>query len=80
MAQTPEAREQTERAAAELWDTETAAAYLHVSAKTLQRWRRAGRVEGFKVGKRILYRPDDVRALVTSQDGHGQSPKSVNAG
>lgn len=67
MAQTQEAREQREKAAAELWDTETAAAYLHVSTKTIGRWRKAGKIEGFKVGKRNLYRPDDVRALVRQE-------------
>lgn len=76
--QTPEARAQTERAAEEFWDTETAAAYLHVTPKTLQRWRRAGRIQGFKVGKRILYRPDDIRAQVRPEPNAVRGPKSVN--
>lgn len=49
---------------AEWWDTPTACAFLHVTRKTLQRWRDAGRIQGYKAGKRWLYRPDDVRALV----------------
>lgn len=80
--QTSGSRERVERAAAELWDTETAAAYLHVSAKTLQRWRKAGRLQGLKAGQRILYRPDDVRSQVRPEPGPAGaegSPKSVNA-
>lgn len=52
---------------ADWWDTSTAVAYLHVTEKTLQRWRKAGRIEGYKAGRRWLYRPDDVRALVQPQ-------------
>lgn len=66
----------TERARfdADWWDSETAAAYLHVTMKTLQRWRKAGRLTGYKAGRRWLYRPDDVRALIAPQ----VAPKSAN--
>lgn len=49
---------------ADWWDTETVCAFLHITTRTLQRWRKAGRIEGYKAGRRWLYRPDDVRTLV----------------
>lgn len=52
------------RQSAEWWDTDTAADYLHVSKKTLQRWRDSGRLEGHRAGRRWLYRPEDVRGLI----------------
>lgn len=49
---------------AEWWDTATACAYLHITSRTLQRWRKSGRIQGYQAGRYWLYRPDDVRALV----------------
>lgn len=64
MSQEERSLQEKARFSAEWWDTETTAAYLHVTKKTLQRWRQAGKLEGHRAGRRILYRPEDVRALI----------------
>lgn len=51
----------------EWWTTEDVCTYCHVTRKTVQRWRDAGRIQGYRAGRRWLYRPDDVRALVRPQ-------------
>lgn len=50
-----------------LWSVQDVAEYLGVSVQTVYSWRGAGKgPPGRRVGKRLRYRPEDVRAWVAS--------------
>ncbi|HET8601330.1 MAG TPA: helix-turn-helix domain-containing protein [Segeticoccus sp.] len=50
-----------------LWTAEEVAYYLSVPVQTVYWWRGAGRgPAGRRVGKRLRYRPSDVRSWVES--------------
>ncbi len=44
--------------------TEKAAAYIDADAKTLYRYRKVGRLKGFKLGKEWKYRVEDLDRLI----------------
>lgn len=49
------------------------AAMLGVSQRTLYNLTRAGKLPAVRIGRRVLYRPADVEAYITSQlDGYRQ--------
>jgi excisionase family DNA binding protein len=53
-----------------LWSVPETAAYLGVPTSTLYLWRSEGRGPASRrVGKRLRYRPEDVKAWVESLDG-----------
>ena len=58
-----------------------AAQTLAVSARSLWEWTKAGRVPHVRLGRRLLYAPDDLRRWVQSQRqgpgtaGDGDAPK-----
>ena len=49
-----------------LTDTNGAAQYLKIPAKTLQKWRSTGyaNIPYIKIGRKVRYRPSDLRAYV----------------
>ncbi len=49
-----------------LTDTNSAAQYLKIPAKTLSKWRSTGyaNIPYIKIGRKIRYRPSDLRAYV----------------
>ena len=50
-----------------LWSVEDVSYYLGIPVQTVYSWRSAGRgPAGRRVGKRLRYRPADVRAWVDS--------------
>ena len=50
-----------------LYDEDAAAEYVRLSARTLQKWRLEGRGPKFlKIGKRIMYREEDLEAFLAS--------------
>ena len=62
-----------------LTEPETARA-LHVSERTLQRWRGTGEGPAFvRAGRRILYRPDDIEAFLESSRARSTSEYGANA-
>lgn len=52
----------------ELWTAQQTAAHLKVSVQTLYHWRtRRKGPRGYRVGKYVRYRPDEVRAWFDEQ-------------
>ncbi len=49
-----------------LTDTNGAAQYLKIPAKTLQKWRSTGyaNIPYVKIGRKVRYRPSDLRAFI----------------
>ena len=47
----------------QLMTSKEVAKVLRVTKKTLYRWRCSGRLEGVKVGRQYLYKPDDVKRI-----------------
>lgn len=47
-----------------LWDTEDAAEYLRVCKASIGRWVRSGKLQGYKVGSRWRFYPEDVENLL----------------
>ncbi|MCF7988025.1 MAG: helix-turn-helix domain-containing protein [Methylovulum sp.] len=49
-----------------LTDTNGAAQYLKIPAKTLQKWRSTGyaNIPYIKIGRKVRYRPSDLRTYV----------------
>lgn len=51
-----------------LWSVHDVSAYLGVPVGTIYSWRSEGRGPvGYRVGKYVRYRPEDVRAWVAEQ-------------
>ncbi|MCW2576199.1 MAG: Transcriptional repressor, dcmR family [Modestobacter sp.] len=52
-----------------------AAELLRAPVATLRYWRHLGTgPRSFRLGRRVLYRRDDLRAYIASQDGQGGAP------
>ena len=52
----------------QLWSIDEAAAYLQMSVKTLYGWRcRRSGPPSYRLGNKIRYRPEEVRAWVDQQ-------------
>lgn len=49
---------------AEYMTTQQACKFLHITSRTLQRWRKDGKIAGAQAGRFWLYRTEDVRALL----------------
>lgn len=56
----------------DLMTTEELCELLHVTRKTIYRWRMDGKLKAYRVGRQNLYAREDVEAFVRS--------KSVNCG
>ena len=70
-----------------LMDLQNAARALSISARALWEWTRAGKVPHVRLGKRILFEPDALRAWARSHRcgpdtrfNRGRSPISANTG
>lgn len=50
----------------------------HVHPNTVHRWRKAGKLEGVKIGRGYLYKTADVMALVRGGVGAGE-PLSIGS-
>lgn len=48
----------------DLLDTADLVALFHKSARTIARWRKAGILEGNKIGKTYYYHLEDIRILI----------------
>lgn len=59
----------TSTALPRLFSDEEAAEYLHTASGTLAVWRCTGRVNlpYVKIGRRVLYREDDLKAFIESR-------------
>ena len=47
-----------------LMTTEEVAELMHVHTKTVGRWKREGKLPATRVGRRNLFKPEDVAALL----------------
>ena len=68
-----EAKTETPAERDELHDEPMMAKIAKVSAQSLQRRRMAGEIPFVKCGRRILYRPTDVIAALTSKENGGDA-------
>ena len=67
----------TTRADDELLTMQEVADVVRVPAATLRYWRHLGTgPRSFRLGRRVLYRSDDLRAWVNAQHGHGRAGRS----
>jgi excisionase family DNA binding protein len=49
--------------------TNEAAELLRVSRRTLYKWRHSGKIHGRRAGKRVLYDPDELQAVLREANG-----------
>ena len=70
-------RDHTAEPASELLTIVEAAQLLRAPVATLRYWRHLGTgPHSFRLGRRVLYRSDDLRAWVDAQHGHGRAGRS----
>ena len=53
--------------------TEEVAELMHVHTKTVGRWKRSGKLPATKVGRRNLFKPADVAALLEACQSDGDN-------
>lgn len=59
-------RKQSERPIEQYLTRNEAAAMLHITLPTLHEHTKKGKLKGYRVGKRMLYKPEDINSLLTA--------------
>jgi excisionase family DNA binding protein len=60
----------------ELYTVEQAAAFAHVSKKTLYRWVEAGEIQARGIGRKFLFLGADLRAVMMTERKRGPKAKA----